>query len=605
MAINRGPRIGELLLSSGAINQSQLMEALAEQQRMGGKLGQVMVDMKVVAPNTLIGTLSKAMNVKGCVLRHGLIDPQIAKIIDREEAERLKVLPMFKVRDRLTVAMADPQSLPVIDRLARLTGCEINPVLALEDNIEEYRQKYLVRDVNVESFLASLGEADLEVVEREDQADHVSADIDCMVDGSPIVNLVNIAVLTAVREGASDIHIEPDRKGTRVRYRVDGMLRPLMTPPTGMHAAIVSRVKVIGHMDIAEKRIPQEGRVRVVADGREVDLRISTIPTVLGEKVVLRILDRANLDLSLEALGLKGYAMDAFTRMISRPHGLVLVTGPTGSGKTTTLYAAIDHLRSTERNIVTVEDPVEYQLDMINQVQIHEQIGLTFSRALRSILRQDPDVILLGEIRDSETARVAVQAALTGHLVLSTLHTNDSPSAITRLVDMGIESYLLSSAINGVIAQRLARTICPKCRTVYFPAPAALQHACWLNDPRRKFWKGEGCNNCHDSGFQGRSGIYEILEVDDRIRSHIEAGHGDAEIRTYLSTRQWKSLREVGLELVEQGVSTLEEVLRVTLTEHEDRIRAEGDIADNGQQSGIAAENENDTADALEVVSTE
>jgi type IV pilus assembly protein PilB len=369
--------------------------------------------------------------------------------------------------------------------------------------------------------------------------------------------------------------VEPTKRNTCIRYRIDGNLRELMTAPNTMHAAIVSRIKVIGKMDIAERRLPQEGRVHVVAEGREIDLRVSSMPTLLGEKIVLRILDKAHLNVSLEKLGVNPHQMAAFRRIFSKPHGIVLVTGPTGSGKTTTLYSVLDLLCSPERNIVTIEDPVEYQLDGISQIQVNEAIGLTFARALRSILRQDPDVIMVGEIRDSETARVSIQAALTGHLVLSTLHTNSAPGAFVRLADMGIERYLLASAFNGVVAQRLARTICPHCRTSYFPSEAALADAGWLGQTQRAFSKGEGCKQCHDSGFRGRAGIYEILEVTEAVRSCIHSAEDEEQIKAVVRQHGWRPLREEGLLLVEQGRSTLEEVLRVTHAETEARTRAE------------------------------
>jgi type IV pilus assembly protein PilB len=573
--IRHSTQLGQTLIEAGALDEKQLLSALAEHRRSGQKLGEILVRQGVVSPHVLVQTLARKLGVKGCHLRHGLVDPAVAKLIDREDAKRLKALPMFKVRNRLTVAMAEPQNLPAIDRLAHLTGCEIHPVLVLEGDAEEFAQKYHAEDVSVDEFLVSLKESDVEVVERESVDDAPVTDLDQMVAGSPIINLVNLAVLSAIRDGASDIHVEPDRKRTRIRYRIDGVLRELMSPPATMHAAIVSRIKVIGKMDIAEKRLPQEGRVHIVAEGREIDLRVSSMPTVLGEKVVLRILDKSNLKIELERLGFRPESLAAFRRMLLKPHGLVLVTGPTGSGKTTTLYSALDLLSSVERNIVTVEDPVEYQLDLINQIQVAEHVGLTFARALRSILRQDPDVIMVGEIRDTDTARVAIQAALTGHLVLSTLHTNDSPGALARLHDMGVEPYLVASALNGVVAQRLARTICPNCRTSYFPPPSALAQAGWEKSGPRAFQKGEGCRQCHDSGFRGRMGVYEVIEVDDGLRDLIHNERDEQEIKRYLRRGGWRSLREQGLHLVESGLSTLEEVLRVTHTDTKDEIRAE------------------------------
>ncbi|MFN0132178.1 MAG: GspE/PulE family protein [Phycisphaerales bacterium] len=555
-------RIGDALVQEGAITAEQLSAALSQQG--GRRVGEVLVEQGVISTGTLVRALAKCLGVRGCQLRHGLIDPSLLKLIGEEEAARLNVIPMFRVRDELTVAMAEPQSLPTIDRLRQLTSCRIRPVLALEANIQEFVKKYASGDVDVDAFLTSLAESDVEVVERESVDEGPSADLDRLVAGSPIVNLVNIALLTAVRDKASDIHVEPDKKGTRIRYRIDGVLRDLMKPPPGMHAAVVSRIKVIGKMDIAEKRLPQEGRVRIVAEGREIDLRVSSMPTLLGEKLVLRILDKTNLRVKMEDLGMRQETLSAFKRVLELPHGLVLVTGPTGSGKTTTLYSALDLLRGPEVNIVTVEDPVEYQLDLVNQIQVSEQIGFTFARALRSILRQDPDIIMVGEIRDEETARVGIQSALTGHLVLATLHTNDAPGAVARLTDMGIESYLLSGSLNAVMAQRLARTICPSCETKYHPAAAVLEAAGIPDHAGRAFRHGAGCRACHDSGFQGRLGVYELMEVTPALRRMIHVSAPTHELRSRMRQGGNLTLREEGVLLALDGKTSLEEILRVT-----------------------------------------
>lgn len=563
-------RIGETLVESGALSQAQLDAALAEQRATGKRLGEMLVEQGVISSGALVNTLGATLGVRGCHLRHGLIDPALIAEIGEEECARLVIVPMFKVHGVLTVAMSEPQSLPTIDQLRRATGCEVRPVLALEGNIVEFLKKYAGGNVDVDAFLTSLVESDVEVVEREKVDEGPTTDLEQMVEGSPIINLVNVALLTAVRDGASDIHIEPDRKGTRVRYRIDGVLRDLMKPPPGIHSAISSRVKVIGKMDIAEKRLPQEGRVRIVAEGREIDLRISSIPTLLGEKLVIRILDKANLRVRMEDLGFRAEALATFKGMLRKPHGLVLVTGPTGSGKTTTLYSALDLVRSPELNIVTVEDPVEYQLDLVNQIQVQSSIGMTFPRALRSILRQDPDVIMIGEIRDEETARVAVQAALTGHLVLATLHTNDAPGAVARLLDMGIEPYLLSGALNGVVAQRLSRMVCPHCSTKYYPTKEALADAGVFEDlSGRSFRKGAGCQQCHNSGFKGRGGIYEVMEVEGDIRRMVHRGSASHELRDRMRELGQLTLREEGLRVALDHRSSLEEVLRVT---HSDEI---------------------------------
>lgn len=564
-------RVGELLVADGVITENQLTRALAEQRSSGQMLGEMLVAQGTISQATLVRALSKCLGIRGVALRHGLIDPTLLALIGEEEAERLKAIPMFRVRDTLTVAMAEPQSLPSIDRLRQLTKCrKIRAVLALEANIREYIKKYAGGNVDVDAFLTSLAEQDVEVVERETVDEGPATDLDKLVAGSPIVNLVNVALLTAVKDRGSDIHIEPDKRGTRIRYRKDGMLRDLMKPPPGMHAAVVSRVKVIGRMDIAEKRLPQEGRVRIVAEGREIDLRVSSMPTLLGEKIVIRILDKQNLKVKLEDLGFEKGGLARFQTVLKQPHGLVLVTGPTGSGKTTTLYSALDLLRSPEVNILTVEDPVEYQLDGVNQIQVQEQIGLTFARALRSILRQDPDIIMVGEIRDEETARVAVQAALTGHGVLATLHTNDAAGAVARLLDMNVEPYLVSSALNGVVAQRLARTICGGCLTKYYPTPEILAEAGLSQMSGRPFQKGGGCPQCHDSGFQGRLGVYEVVEVTPKLRRMIHAKAGSQSLREQAERDGSMSLRQAGVQLALAGKTSLEEVLRVTRTDDTD-----------------------------------
>jgi len=583
--IEGSEQIGQLLLRAGIISEQDLATALKLQQTNRARLGETLLEMEVIKPGQLLEVLSKRLRVKGCILRHGLIDPAVSKLIDRDEAREMKVLPLFKVGGRLTVAMLEPQRLPLIDRLASLTGCDINPVLVLESNLNEFAERYMAEEVSVDSFLVSLSEQDVEFVDREAADTSAVTDLDRM-DGTPAVNLVNLSILSAIRDNASDIHIEPDHKHLRVRCRVDGVLRELLTAPLQMHAGVVSRVKVLAKMDIAEKRLPQEGRVCTIAEGREVDLRVSTMPTILGEKAVIRVLDRSSLRVEMEQLGFREDALAAFKRMLFRPHGLVLVTGPTGSGKTTTLYSALDLLRSVTVNIITVEDPVEYRLEMINQIHVQERVGLTFARALRSILRQDPDIIMVGEIRDAETAQVAIQAALTGHLVLSTLHTRDCVGTIARLTDMGMEPYLIASALNGVIAQRLARTICPACRTTYMPERSLLAQAGWDESGPGLFYRGAGCTKCHDSGFQGRAGVYEVLELDDEMYGLIHRSIDESAIRAHLEAKAFRSLRQEGLELVESGKSTLEEVLRVTHMETQEKIRAEAKPARQPAEAG-------------------
>jgi len=464
--LSQAIRLGQILVGEGYLSEEELRSALVRQKANKKKLGELLVHEGVVSEEVVLECLSRRLGLPAVQLRVGLVDPQIVDVIEKEVAEEHLIIPMFKVEDRLTMAMAEPQALLVVDDLERSTKLKIQPVMALEANIRENIKKYYAQNVKIDSFVASLEDANVEVMDKESIDEDVVVDLAEMTDGSPVVNLVNMSILQAAKEGASDIHIEPDKSCVHIRYRIDGMLHDLMAPPKEWHAAIISRIKVVGQMDIAEKRVPQEGRIHVTVEGREIDLRLSSMPTILGEKIVMRILDKSNLQLDLDKLGYEHDMVLSLKRLLSKPHGLFLVTGPTGSGKTTTLYSALDLLRGKEKNIITIEDPVEYQLELVNQTQVNEAVGLTFARTLRSVLRQDPDIVMVGEIRDDETAKVAVQAALTGHLVLSTLHTNDSPGAVTRLINMGLEPYLLASSLVGVVAQRLLRTICPKCKAV-------------------------------------------------------------------------------------------------------------------------------------------
>ncbi|MBN2377533.1 MAG: Flp pilus assembly complex ATPase component TadA [Sedimentisphaerales bacterium] len=561
--LSQSIKLGQMLVQAGHLSEDQLQQALGWQKKSRLKLGELLVEKKLVDSSAVLDSLSESLGLPAVKLRPGMIDPQVVDTIEKEIAEQNLVIPLFKVEESLTVAMAEPQSLLVIDDLERITQLRVQPVIALAGNIEEYIKKYYAQEVKIDSFVASLEEANLEVVEKEAIDEDVIIDLSEMTDASPVVNLVNMSIAQAVKEGASDIHIEPDKHNVRIRYRIDGVLQDLMTPPKDWHAAIISRIKVISRMDIAERRVPQEGRIHIMIEGREIDLRISSMPTILGEKIVMRVLDKKNLHLDLDKLGYAASMVLALKRMLSKPYGLFLVTGPTGSGKTTTLYSALDLLRDKERNIITIEDPVEYQLELINQVQVHEAVGLTFARTLRSVLRQDPDIIMVGEIRDDETAKVAVQAALTGHLVLSTLHTNDSPGAITRLLNMGVEPYLLASCLVGIVAQRLVRTICPKCKTTYFPDEVVLNDIGWQGARNRAFHRGEGCALCHDSGFKGRRAICEVLEMTPGLREIVLNRPSTDEIRQSLSKGNWSDLKQEGLNCVEQGITSIDEMIRV------------------------------------------
>jgi type IV pilus assembly protein PilB len=505
------------------------------------------------------------IGVVGVRLREGILDPKAVQIIPRTVAERLGVLALFRVRNELVIATDDPTNLDTIDSIERLTGCDVRPVFAFKASITRILQRAYEDGFHVDTVTADMDESAVEL--QLDASDMDVASVHNLVDGSPVINLVNYLILQAIRKNASDIHIEPSRKFGTVRFRIDGQLIEMLRPRRDIFPAIVSRIKVMAKLDIAEQRTPQDGRCQVVADGKEVDLRISTLPTVLGEKIVIRVLDKQRLTFNLDKLGIPYQQLSMVKDLLKKPYGLVLVTGPTGSGKTTTLYSALELIKSVHHNIVTVEDPVEYQIELVNQVQVDAGRNVSFATALRSILRQDPDVIMVGEIRDAETAKVAVQAALTGHLVLSTLHTNDSVSAITRMTDMGIESYKLAAALVGVIAQRLVRTICPHCRASYYPSAEYLDALHYKGDKRRSFSRGTGCRECFDTGFQGRIGIYEVLPSNAELRRMVGEGANLEQVRDWFRAEGLPDLLHCGLQLAEKETTSLEEVARVAFVE--------------------------------------
>lgn len=557
--------LGERLISAGMITPEELHSALGRQSEMNVRLGEALVEMGFVDSDDLLPFLGQQLDIEQVRLRDGLVDPVAVRLIPRRNAEALESLALLRVRDTLTVAMTEPQDLRRLDELERITGYRIRPVLALRSSIQEILRRAYDDDFAVDAVTADM---DRDAVELNTDAIHVELDaVESMADGSPVVNLVNYMIVHAVRQGASDIHIEPGSKHSTVRFRVDGQLREVLRPRKDYHPALVSRVKVMSKLDIAEHRAPQDGRIHVFVEGRDIDLRVSTLPTVQGEKVVMRVLDRRNVTFNLDELGVPLNQLSTLKGMLAKPHGLMLVTGPTGSGKTTTLYSALELVKSVHSNIVTVEDPVEYQLEMVNQVQAGISKAMTFAGALRSILRQDPDVIMVGEIRDKETAEVAIQAALTGHLVLSTLHTNDSASAVTRLVDMGVQSFKISAALVGVIAQRLVRAVCPDCRTHYFPSSEFLDTIHYAGDKRRQFVKGEGCPKCYDTGFKGRTGVYEILKSTPEIRELINQEASLEELRACHKKQGGTTLLEEGIALAEAGDTSLEEVARVAFSE--------------------------------------
>jgi type IV pilus assembly protein PilB len=568
LKVSRPPlRLGERLLKANLISADDLDSALSRQDGKSSRLGEMLVEMGLLSEEQLLPFVAEHLNLPTTRLRDGMVDPEVVKLLTREKCESLGCLPLFKVRGIVTVAMSEPHDLRLVDEVERVLRLRVHPVFAFRSNIERMIKRCFEEGFAVDSVTADMDESSLEVKADASEFDLKSVTVEDLVNGSPVINLVNYLVLSAARLGASDIHIEPDRRFTVVRLRIDGLLREVLRPRRDMHAAIVSRIKVMAKMDIAEHRRPQDGRINVVADGREIDLRINTLPTVNGEKVVMRVLDRRRVSFDLTTLGMPQNVLGMFRQMLSRPHGLILVTGPTGSGKTTTLYSALELIKGVHRNIVTIEDPVEYQLELINQVQVNEAADVRFAEALRAILRQDPDVIMVGEIRDSETAHVACQASLTGHLVLSTLHTNDSAASITRLIDMGVPPYLLASAFSGAVAQRLVRTICPACRTNTFPSAEVLRTVKYVGDVRRPFVRGEGCPQCSDTGYKGQIGIYEILVSSMELRELITRGATLNEVRAWSQHHGGTSLLTEGVATAERGMTSLEEVIRVAVFE--------------------------------------
>lgn len=562
-------KIGDILIEKGLITSAQLSEALKEQSLTGRKVGQILVDKGVIPEDKLIEVISERLQIPKISLESLVIDPMVVAMVPVELARRYLIMPVFKIGANLTIAMADPLNIIAIEELKYLTKCDIKRVIAASSAITNAIDQYYsvadsMSDV-IGAYPGGQGEISLK-----DSAPPVTA----AEQDAPVVKLVNLLITQAVKEKASDIHIEPDETQLRVRYRVDGIMKEEALPPKTLQSEIISRIKVAANMDVSEKRLPQDGRLIMKIDGYDIDMRISTLPTIHGEKVVIRILDRRILNIGLEQLGFPSELLNKWKNLILKKEGLILITGPTSSGKTTTLYSVLREINSSEKNIITVEDPVEYSLPLINQVQTNEKAGLTFASSLRHILRQNPDIIMIGEIRDAETAAMAVRSALTGHLVFSTLHTNDAPSSITRLIDMGIEKYLVASALKGVLAQRLLRTNCPDCLEEYRPHEIQLMIA-GLEDSNRgiKFRRGSGCNRCRMTGFSGQVGIFELVEIDETINEMIINGNSDLQIRDYAAIRGYRPLFESGLDKVRQGTVCLEELLRVTSLNEKHSVR--------------------------------
>jgi type IV pilus assembly protein PilB len=564
--IKRKFKLGELLLEAGRITPDQLDTALARSKEANTMLGETLVAMGAINSLDLLRVVGQQIGLPAVDMRPGMVDPDVTKFIPKDKALHYGVIPMFHVENRLTLGSSKPLSIFDFDDLERLTDCSIQLVLCSAEAITQAIEKNYPSDVNIDGLLSSLESGKVEVMQESERTEQIGE----ISEHSPIASLVNYILSTAISQKASDIHIEPDGKIVRVRCRIDGVLREMMTQKSSLQPAMVSRIKVMGKLDIAERRRPQDGRIPVSINGREIDIRVSTLPTTGGEKVVMRILDSANLVFDLEQLGFRQQLIEKFKRMLDRPHGLLLVTGPTGSGKTTTLYSALQMLKSPEKNIVTIEDPVEYQLATINQVQVHAAIDFTFAAILRSVLRQDPNIIMLGEIRDAETARVAVEASLTGHLVLSTLHTNDSVGAITRLVNIGVEPFLVANSVIGVVAQRLCRKICPNCRQRYSP-PEEMRDRLSLPHDDTAYYKGKGCSQCFNSGHRGRVGLYEIFEMSADSRRLMEKNASAGELRESRKRAGETTLFEEGMLAAKAGQTSLQEVLRVAWAPSEEQ----------------------------------
>lgn len=555
-------RLGEILVDSNQLLPELLDEALERQRQTGKRLGQTLVDMGFVSDEELRKAISQQLGVPHVWLRRGLIDPKVVQVVPKAMADHHCIIPMFLIQKKtLILAMVDPSSVFAIDDVEMITGFIVQPVQCRKSDIEEAQEEHYDQSMDVRDLLDTLEASDVELVASSSQHEDLEM-VAAEAEGARIINLVNLLLLNAIKEGASDIHIEPEPQVTRVRYRIDGALQEVTTSRPELHPAIVSRIKIMANMDIAERRLPQDGRIQVLAEGKEVDVRVATMPTVHGENLVLRLLDKRRLTLDINEIGLYPETLDRVKGLLKRPNGLLLVTGPTGSGKTTTLYCGLKFISSVERKTVTIEDPVEFKLPSMSQIQVNEEQGLTFPRVLRSVLRQDPDVIMVGEIRDRETAEVAIQAALTGHLVLSTLHTNDSAGAISRLMEMGIEPFLLTSSIIGVVAQRLVRTVCENCQTDYFPPVELLERIGWEGQ-NSSFVTGRGCEKCFDSGLRGRVGIFELLEMTDELADLSLRDPSLNSLRAYCEQSGMRTLKDEAFRLVEEKQTSLEEILRI------------------------------------------
>lgn len=550
-------RLGDLMIEAEILNKDKLDKALDIQKKTGERLGKVLLNLGYITEKDMIEVLELQLGVPHVSLSELSISQEVATSIPVAIAERYQVIPIKKEGKKLTLAMVDPTNFYAIDDVRMVSACEIVPVIATERDV--------MRAISRSYGVSELVEKAVNKLKPEDTV--ATSDVQTAED-APIIAIVNSIFSQAIRERASDIHIEPQDKNLRVRFRIDGVLKEMSVFTRDIYAAIISRIKIMAEMDIAERRIPQDGRIKIVEAGREIDIRVSTLPTIIGEKVVMRILDKKAIILDINRLGFSEDNLKIFKNLYIQSYGMILVTGPTGSGKSTTLYSTLGEINTPEKNIITVEDPVEYRMEGINQVQVNHKAGLDFASALRSILRQDPNIVMLGEIRDGETADIAIRAALTGHLVLSTLHTNDAPGAITRLIDMGVEPFLVASAVLGTLAQRLVRVICRECKESYVPAPDSIERA-FLGvgaDERVILYRGRGCSSCNQSGYRGRMSIHEVMPVNAEVRELTNKRASTDEIRAAAVKIGMTSMQSDGINKALQGFTTVQEVMRVAYT---------------------------------------
>ncbi|MDD2688764.1 MAG: ATPase, T2SS/T4P/T4SS family [Candidatus Omnitrophica bacterium] len=569
MAKEKYLRLGELLVKEGLISESQLEKAVSVQRQEGGRMGEVLVKLGMVKEEQMVAVLSKQLNIPYFSLGTGMLKPivgqELEKLITQDFALRNSLLPLSRTLQSLTVAMSDPLDFILIDNLKKLTGCDINPVIATKSDITKSIEEFYGKSAMLKEAVDASYDLTADTLPFETEGADEELSLDKLVaraEEAPVVKLVNLIIRQAINERASDIHIEPFRERISLRYRIDGKLYEIPPPARHLHLPIVSRIKILAKLDIAEKRLPQDGAIMVKIDERPIDIRLSIIPTIYGEKAVLRILDRGNVVLDLGRMGFDAKELKLIRETTIKPYGLVFLTGPTGSGKTTTLYAILNEIKNPTKNIITIEDPVEYKLEGINQVQVKPEIGLTFASALRSFLRQDPDIMLVGEVRDLETAQICIRSALTGHLVLSTLHTNDAPQAVSRLLDIGIESYMVAPSLLMVIAQRLVRKLCPDCKEAYEPTPEEIKN---IKINAELIYKPKGCQKCANIGYKGRACVGEVMVVDQEIKDLINQRASFQKIREVARAHGMQTLYDSAIKKVEEGTTSLEEALSVTL----------------------------------------